>query len=294
MGVEYKYMENSINKNNKFEYCVEAKNNLFDFKIKELIRYYDLILLFVRREFVAKYKQTILGPAWAILQPLLTTVVFTIVFGNMAKLSTDGVPPFLFYMSGNIIWTCFSTSLNETANTFITNAPILSKVYFPRLVMPISTVLSQFISFSIQFVFFLCFFLYYFLLPNSSVSMNWTVLFLPLYLIQIALLSLGCGVIVSSLTTKYRDLMMLISFGIQLWMYGCPIAYGLDLIPKKYLSLYMLNPVTPIIQNFRYSFLNSGYFDVKYYVISWITTFVVLFIGIMIFNKVEKTFADTV
>lgn len=280
--------------NYTFETVIKSKTNIFDFNIKELIKYFDLILLFVRREFVAKYKQTILGPAWAIIQPFLTTVVFTIVFGNMAKLSTEGIPPFLFYMSGNICWQSFSTGLTQTANTFITNAPILSKVYFPRLVMPIATVISEFIQFGIQFLFFICFFLYYYFQPNNAVSMNWTAFLLPIYVIQLAFLGLGFGVIVSSLTTKYRDLMMLVAFGVQLWMYGTPIAYGIDMVPKKFLALYMLNPVTPIIQNFRYSFLNSGSFEVKYYIISWITTMVFLFIGVMIFNKVEKTFADTV
>lgn len=287
-------MKNTFKQENKFETVVKSNNNLLDFKLKELFKYFDLILLFVRREFVAQYKQTILGPLWAIIQPLLTTVVFTIVFGNMAKLSTSGIPPFLFYMSGNICWACFSTCLTQTANTFITNAPILSKVYFPRLVMPISTVMTQFISFGIQFLFFICFFIYYAYQPNSAVCMNKTALLFPIYVIHIALLGLGFGVIISSLTTKYRDLMMLITFGVQLWMYGTPIAYGIELVPKRFLTLYMLNPVTPLIQNFRYSFLNAGTFELKFYIISWITTIIILLIGIMIFNKVEKTFADTV
>ena len=276
----------------QFTTVITPQTGWFDFHLKEVYKYRDLIFLFVRRNFVSTYKQTILGPAWALIQPLLTTVVFTVVFGNLAGLAPGGVPSFLFFMSGNIAWHYFSSCLTSTANTFTGNAAIFGKVYFPRLVSPIATVLTNLISFAIQFFLFLVFLVIYWI--KGDVQPTTYALMLPLLLLHMAMLSLGCGIIISSLTTKYRDLKMLVSFGVQLWMYGTPVAYDIGIIPEKYMNLYMLNPMTPIINIFRKAFLDLGEFDLPHYLISWAVTFVVLFIGLMLFNRVEKTFMDTV
>lgn len=281
-----------------FETVLVPKSKLLDINFKELYRYKDLIFLFVKRNFVAYYKQTVLGPAWAIIQPLLTTVVFTLIFGNVAGLAADGVPSFIFYFSGTILWTYFSTCLSATATTFVTNSAILGKVYFPRLVMPISTVLSNLISFGIQFIFFIGFFLYY-LITGQGIHPNWYIVLTPLLVIQLAVLSLGFGIIISSLTTKYRDLAMLVGFGTQLWMYATPIAYDMDrmAIFATGGSLhipYMINPVTPIVNIFRYAFLGIGEVEWIYYFISIATTLLVFALGVILFNRVEKTFMDTV
>lgn len=277
----------------QFETVITAKKAWFDLNLKELWRYRDLILLFVRRTFVSQYKQTILGPAWAIIQPLLTTVVLTVVFGNIAGLAPAGVPSFAFYLCGSIAWGYFSTCLTATSTTFTTNSAILGKVYFPRLVMPVSTVLSQLISFAVQFCFFLLF-LFYYLATGANVQPNWWVLLIPVLLIHLALLSLGVGIIISALTTKYRDLAMVVGFGVQLWMYATPVAYDITLIPERFLGLYMLNPVTPVITLFRYAFLGVGAPHFIAYGISWIITLMVLLVGVLLFNRVEKTFMDTV
>lgn len=276
----------------QFSTVIKPKQKLLDLKIRELWRYRDLIMLFVRRTFVAQYKQTILGPAWAVVQPLFTTVIFTFVFGSMAGLAPGGVPSFLFYMCGNVAWTYFSGALTATASTFTANSSIMGKVYFPRLVMPVSTVLSNLISFAIQFVFFLCFFVYYLII--GAVVPNWYAMLPPLLVIQMAALGLGFGIIISALTTKYRDLAMLVSFGVQIWMYLTPVAYDIAIIPEKYMGLYMLNPMTPVINAFRYGWLGTGSFDLGYYLLSWGVTAAVLLLGIVLFNRVEKTFMDTV
>ena len=279
--------------NNSFQTTITARNGWFDINLTELWRYRDLVLMFVKRSFIAMYKQTILGPAWAIIQPLLTTVVFTIVFGRLAKLPTDGVPPFLFYMCGNVTWGYFSGCLNATGTTFTQNAGIFGKVYFPRLVMPLSAVLTQLISFAIQFVFFIGF-LTYFSILNHTVYLNSQVFLLPLLLLQMALLGLGCGIIVSALTTKYRDLAMLVSFGIQLWMYATPVVYPLTMVPERWQKLYMLNPMVTIIETSRNIFFNTGSLRLADYAVSWGITVSLLIIGIVLFSKVEKTFMDTV
>lgn len=276
-----------------FETVITPKKAWFDLNLKELWRYRDLILLFVRRTFVSQYKQTILGPAWAVIQPLLTTVIFTIIFGNIAGLAPGGVPTFLFYLSGSVAWGYFSGCLTATSNTFTANAAIMGKVYFPRLVMPVTTVISQLISFAIQFAFFLLFFDYY-CITGAGVHPNGFVLLTPLLVLQMACLGLGFGVIVSALTTKYRDLAMLVSFGVQIWMYLTPVTYDIRFIPERFLPLYMLNPVTPVITTFRYAFLGTGTFQLTYYLIGWAVTLAVLLLGVVLFNRVEKTFMDTV
>ena len=277
---------------------IKPKSGWFDLPIRELFKYKDLIFLFVKRDFVSMYKQTILGPAWALIQPFLTTIVFSLVFGSIAGLAADGVPSFIFYLSGNIVWTYFANCLTKTSDTFIANSSILGKVYFPRLVMPVSTVLSKLIDFAIQYSFMLVFLVFY-TLTDSGVQPNFFVLMTPLLIVQLAMLSLGCGVIISAATTKYRDLRMLVSFGVQLWMYASPVAYdmfsmGVFAPGSKYYSLYMLNPVTPIVNMFRYGYLGIGAIDWTYYLISWGTTLVLLFAGIVLFSRVEKTFMDTV
>ena len=258
----------------------------------------DLILLWVRRNFVTRYKQTVLGPAWAIIQPFFTTVVFALVFGRIAGLGADGVPNFIFYLSGTVIWTLFANCLTQNASTFVSNAGIMGKVYFPRLVMPIATAISQFITFGIQFVFMLLFIAYY-VIFGEGVHPNIYILFMPLVLTQTAVLGTGIGIIISSLTTKYRDLTMAVGFFVTLWQYASPIAY--DMFSRKTLYekqpvyyVYMLNPVTPIINMFRYAFIGTGEIDWLYYGISVIVTVLVAVIGVRMFSRVERTFMDTV
>lgn len=282
----------------KFETVIQPKSGWFDLHLGELLRYRDLIFLFVKRNFISQYKQTVLGPAWAIIQPLLTTVVFTLVFGNIARLAAEGVPTFIFYLSANILWTYFNQCLTQTANTFVANRATLGKVYFPRLVMPISTVMSNLISLAIQYSFMIIFLVYY-VITDQGVAPNLLIWMTPLVVLQLAMLSLGCGIIISALTTKYRDLAMLVSFGTQLWMYASPIAYDMFSMAVfapggKWHSLYMLNPITPIVNVFRYAYLGIGTVEWNYYIISWITTAVILLLGVVSFSRVEKTFMDTV
>ena len=275
------------------DHGLKPKNNWLDINLRELFSYKDLILLFVKRNYVTKYKQTILGPLWLIISPLLTTLIHTVVFGNIAGLSTDGTPQLAFYMAGNLVWTYFAACVNQTSNTFVSNANVFGKVYFPRMVVPISTVLTGLLDFLIQFVLFLIILLAYGLSGARILISPW-VLVTPLLVLQLAFLGMGVGIIVSSLTTKYRDLTILVTFGVQLWMYACPVVYSITQIPEKYQFLYLLNPVSPIITVFRYAFLGSGYLPLLSWGISWITTLVIVTIGIILFNRIEKTFMDTV
>jgi len=276
-----------------WDLTIRPKKNLFDINLKELWQYRDLVMLFVRRDFVSKYKQSILGPAWFIIQPLLTTVMFTVVFSNIAGISTNGLPPMLFYMAGTVGWTYFATSLTATSETFIANAAIFGKVYFPRLVTPISIVMSNLIQFGIQFSFLLAFMLFFWL-RGVSFSPNIYILLVPYLILLMAGLGLGFGIIISSLTTKYRDLKFLVQFGVQLWMYATPIVYPASSIPEKYKIFILANPMTPVIETFRYALLGSGSFS--FYQLLYCTVFAiaVLVIGVLIFNKVERTFMDTV
>ena len=282
----------------KWDNTIRPNKGWFDLNLKEIYRYRDLILLFVKRNFKVFYKQTVLGPAWVVLQPLLTTIVFNVIFGNIAGLPTDGVPSFLFYMAGNIAWQYFSGCLTETSNTFIQNRQIFGKVYFPRLIMPISTVFTQLIHFMVQFVMFLIFVVIFALRPGQGVTPDWRlVLLTPVMILQMAMLGLGFGIIVSALTTKYRDLAMLVSFGVHLWMYATPVAYSSSLIFDNFpqlAGLYMMNPMTPVIELFRAAFLGAEMTGFGYWGISWITTVVVLALGIMLFTRIERTFVDTV
>lgn len=287
---------------NKFDVVISSSNKLIKLNIKETYKYRDLVFLFVKRDFVSKYKQTVLGPLWAVIQPLLTTIVFTIIFGNLAHLTTMDVvadesitiPGFLFYMAGTICWSYFSSTVQSTSNTFIGNSAIMGKVYFPRLVTPISISLSNLISFAIQFVMFVGIWVFYLIQRTSIMHPTKYMVLLPLLILQMVFLGMGFGIIISSLTTKYRDLAFLVGFGLQLWQYASPIAYGLAMIPERWQGLYLLNPITPILTTFRYAFFGTGYFSIIYYLISWITTILVLFVGIILFNRIEKTFMDTV
>ena len=272
---------------------IEPKNKLLDLKLGELIQYKDLIVMFVKRNFKSAYKQTILGPLWFIINPLITSVLYTIVFGGIAKISTDGVPQFLFYMAGNTAWSYFASCLTSTSSTFTANAGVFGKVYFPRLVMPISTVIYAILSFLIQLAMMIGFMIY-FAVIGENVHPNMYVLLLPVFVLHMAAMGLGFGIIISSMTTKYRDLSILVGFGVQLWMYLTPIVYPISTVSDKLKGLIMLNPMAPIICNFKYAFLGCGQMEWGYWGISAVVTLVVLFVGIIIFNRVEKTFMDTV
>lgn len=283
-----------------FKTHISSQHNLFDLHLRETLQYRDLILLFVKRDFTTQYKQTILGPLWAIIQPLLTTVVFTIVFGNLAKLTTADVPGnyiipgFLFYMVSNICWGYFASTLSVTSNTFLNNRGTMGKVYYPRLVAPISTALSRLVSFGIQFTLLLVIWVFFLVKGGTSIKVTPWLLLIPVLILQMMILAIGFGIIISSVTTKYRDLVMLVGFGLELWRYGCPIAYGLQLIPEKYMSLYLLNPVAPILTTFRYAVFGFGYFNILYYVLSWLISIVVFLLGLVLFSRIERTFMDTI
>jgi lipopolysaccharide transport system permease protein len=272
---------------------IKPKRNLLDIDLKDIWRYRDLITLFVRRDFVAKYKQTILGPLWFIIQPVLTTIMFTIVFGNIAKISTDGLPQILFYMSGIVGWNYFSSCLTSTSSTFVTNAGIFGKVYFPRLTMPISVVISNLVQFFIQLGLLAVFMLYYGL-KGADFKPNLYILLIPFLVVLMAALGLGFGILISSMTTKYRDLTNLVAFGVSLWMYATPVIYPLSAIPANYKMYAIANPVTPIIETFRFALLGTGSFDWFHLLYSLVFTIVVVLIGIVLFNKVEQSFMDTV
>lgn len=287
----------------KFKTVITSKHKLFDLHIKETLSYKDLIFLFVKRDFTARYKQTLLGPLWAIIQPLLTTVVFTIIFGNLAGLPIADVsekiaiPSFLFYMAGNICWNYFSSTLTANSNAFIANRHVMGKVYYPRLVTPVATAFSDLISFGIQFALFFIIWLVYVIIGGTSIVITPRLLFIPLIVVQLMVLSTGCGIIISSMTTKYRDLTMLVGFGLQLWQYASPIAYGLELVTRGHqhlLWLYMLNPLTPIITTFRYAVFGVGYFNIWYYLLSWAVSLILFSIGLILFSRIERTFMDTV
>ncbi len=287
----------SNSKLTEFDTVVEPKNKLFDLNLKELWKYRDLILLFVKRNFISQYKQTVLGPAWAVIQPLLTTVVFTIIFGNVAGLAPGGVNSFVYYLCGTIFWQYFASCLTMVSNTFTGNSHIFGKVYFPRMVLPVSTVITNLISLGIQFFFFIVAWVIFMFVPGYTMTPGWQILLLPLMLVELALLALGCGIVISALTTKYRDLAMLVSFGVQLWMYATPVAYAADMFSGSKVELiYWLNPTCPVIETIRYAFLGSSaaQFRPAMWGVSWISTFIILCIGILLFSKVEKTFMDTV
>lgn len=283
----------NINEAEHWTEIIEPRTRLLDLRLGEVWRYRDLILMFVRRDFVANYKQTILGPIWFFLQPLLTTVTYILIFGKMAGLSTDGLPMLAFYLAGITVWNYFAESLNKTATVFKDNAQIFGKVYFPRLAMPLSIIISNLVRFGIQFLLFLCIWTYY-LNTTEAVRPNALVLLVPVLIGIMGLLALGLGMIISALTTKYKDLIFLLTFGIQLLMFATPVIYPLSSLPEKYRWLILANPMTPIVETFRYAFLGSGTFSWVYVGYSALMALIVLAAGTIIFNKVEKGFMDTV
>ncbi|HET6616965.1 MAG TPA: ABC transporter permease [Gemmatimonadota bacterium] len=272
---------------------IRPKGHWFDLRLRELWSYRDLVWLFVRRDFVAQYKQTILGPLWHVVHPLLTTVTFTVVFGRIARIPTDSIPPFLFYLSGNVLWGYFNNSFTKTSNTFVSNANVFGKVYFPRLAVPVSTLGTSLIGFLIQMVIFLGF-LAYFIAKGAPVDPNRWALATPLLLLPMAGLGLGGGIILSALTTRYRDLTSVVTFGVSLLMYMTPIVYPLSAVPEAYRAIVMVNPLTPIVEAFRFAFLGVGTVSVAHLTYTGIVTIATLFFGVLIFNRVERTFMDTV
>ena len=273
---------------------ISARHRMLDLKLKEVWQYRDLILLFTKRSFVVKYKQTILGPAWIFLNPLFSSIIYSVVFGGIAGIETEGVPGMLFYLCSNAVWLFFSTCVVSNARTFTENANVFGKVYFPRLTMPISNMLSAVIQFVVQMI--LVFFFLAWFLIRGEVSPNWTGwLLIPLVLLHLGMLGMGCGIIVSSLTTKYRDLAVLVDFAVQLWMYATPIVYPLSMLEGGWMrTVLLINPVTAPVELFRYAVLGQGAVMPGALALSWAITIAVLMIGIIIFNKVEKTFMDTV
>jgi lipopolysaccharide transport system permease protein len=273
---------------------IGPKKGWFDINLHELWRYKDLILLFVRRDFVAVYKQTILGPLWLFIQPLFTTAIYFIIFTEIARISTDNIPPVLFYMSGITLWTYFSDCFNKTSNVFVANAGIFGKVYFPRLTIPISVVISNLIKFVIQFSMFVIIFVYYVIHDKVDIKIGYTILLFPAIVFLMAALGLGLGIIFSSLTTKYRDLAFLIQFGVQLLMYATPVIYPLSIASGKLEQIISLNPLTPLFEIFRLAMFGQGTIDGGSFLYCCIFTSVTLFLGIIVFTHVEKTFMDTV
>ena len=279
-------------KNTEWTNVISSEHSLFKLNLKEVWDYKDLVYMFVKRDFVSSFKQTILGPLWFFINPIFTTVVYLIVFGNIANLSTDGAPKILFYLAGVTLWNYFSSSLGGTSNVFVGNAGIFGKVYFPRLVMPITIVISNLMRFGVQFLLFLVVFFYYWY--KGEVTPNWWILFTPIFILMMSLFALGVGMIFSSLTTKYRDLSMLLSFGISLYMYATPVIYPTSMLSAKIQPYAKYNPLTGIFEGFKYAWMGVGEFHPIMLVYSSVIILILLAIGTVIFNKVEKGFMDTV
>ena len=277
----------------KWDLEIHPKNSLFEIDLSEMWHHRDLVLMFVKRDFSTVYKQTILGPLWFFIQPILTTLMYTVVFGSIAKLPTDGIPQVLFYLSGVTIWNYFSDCLISTSDTFIKNSNIFGKVYFPRLVVPISVVISNLMKLGVQMSLFLVVYFYY-LFASDKVHPNTILLLLPVLIVIMGVMGLGSGLIISALTTKYRDLRFLITFGVQLLMYATPVIYPLSSITSQKRWIMELNPMTAVIETFKYGFLGKGTFSVMSLVISAVVSILLLLIGVFIFNKVEKKFMDIV
>ncbi|HKZ43632.1 MAG TPA: ABC transporter permease [Anaerolineales bacterium] len=289
-------MENNTDNNletEQWDMLITPRRSLLDLRLGELWQARDLILLFVRRDFVAVYKQTILGPLWYLIQPLLTTITFTFIFGNIANLPTDGLPSFLFYMSGTVIWTYFASCLTKTSETFVSNANLFGKVYFPRLAVPVSILISNLIAFAIQFALFILF-IAYFMLRGTLITPNWWILFTPVLLLMMAGLGLGFGILISSMTTKYRDLRFLVQFGVTLLMYATPVIYPVSSIPQQFQWIILANPMTSIVEAFRYAFLGAGSLNPSHLLYSFGFMLVAVLLGTLVFNRVEQTFMDTV
>ena len=278
---------------NKWDIEIYPKRSLFDVQIKEIWEYRNLLYMFIKRDIIVVYKQTILGPIWYLIQPVLTMLVFIVVFSNIAKIPTDGIPPPLFYLAGIVMWNYFAECFTHTSDTFYQNTALFGKVYFPRLIIPLAKTVSAVIKFLIQTLLFLSV-LIFFMLKGSSVEPNSAIFLIPFFMLLMGGLGLGFGIIFSSLTTKYRDLKFLISFGVQLLMYATPVIYPMSAIPERYLFLIVWNPIAHIIEGFKYAFLGAGELSLMYMLYTTVFTIVVLGIGIIIFNKTEKNFLDTV
>jgi lipopolysaccharide transport system permease protein len=276
-----------------FHHTIQPRDRFFDLRLKEVWRYRDLMFLFVKRDFVSRYKQTLLGPAWFFIQPIFTTIAFTFVFGKVAGLPTDGVPKSLFYLAGITSWNYFQSCLTSTSNTFTANSYLFGKVYFPRVVTPLSIIISNLIQFGIQFLLFLILYFYY-LGIGAKIVPNATLFLFPVLIVIMGFMGLGLGMIISAMTTKYRDLQNLVGFGMQLLMYATPVIYPLSEIPQKYRWAILANPMSGVVETFKYSFLGSGSFSWMLIAYSGIFTVVVFFLGLLIFNKTEKNFMDTV
>ncbi len=281
-------------KKKQYKLLISSEKKWFDFNVKDIWNYRDLIWLFVKRDVTTFYKQTILGPLWFIIQPLISTIVFAFVFNKIARLPTDQIPPYLFYMSGIISWNYFSECMLSTTTTFTSNAYIFNKVYFPRLVLPVSKVISSMVKLFVQLLLFFGFLFYYSIIDDSSINISINIMLLPIMIVQMALFALSIGMIITSLTTKYRDLRFLVAFAVQLFMYATPIAYPISAIPEKYKYIILSNPMTPIITGFRYSLLGSGTYDIYQFLNSMLIILIIFLFGIIIFNRVEKTFLDTI
>lgn len=279
-----------------WDLVIKGHTSLFDLKFNDLWNYRDLLVMFVKRDFVSFYKQTVLGPLWFFIQPIFTTIVFTFVFGNLAGISTDGLPQQLFYLTGITSWNYFSDCLTKTSTVFKDNANIFGKVYFPRLIMPLSIVVSNLVRFGVQLLLLIFMMIYFcfFSVQGSDFHVTYAILFFPLLVLLMALLGLGLGLIITAITTKYKDLTFLVTFGVQLLMYGTTVIYPLSSAPEKYKKIIELNPMTSIIEAFRYAFLGKGEFTFWSIGYSIIITLIVLFFGILIFNKTEKNFVDTI
>jgi lipopolysaccharide transport system permease protein len=278
----------------QWDLIIRPKSNLFDINLKEVWQYRDLLWMFIKRDFAAQYKQTILGPLWHFIQPLFTTLVFVVVFSKIAAISTDGLPPLLFYLSGITIWNYFSSCLIATSSTFVSNSYIFGKVYFPRLVMPISVVLSNMVKFCIQLLLVISVMIWY-AINGVSFQLSATLLYIPMLLVMMAGMGLGLGIIISSLTTKYRDFTVLVTFGVQLLMYATPVVYPMSTVNNQNLKFWLsINPLAPIIEAFRFALLGTGSFESLQLLYSAIFICVVMIVGFLMFGKVEKTFMDTV
>lgn len=280
--------------NSNWDDVIKPKRSLFSLNLAEVWKYRDLLFMFVKRDFVTIYKQTILGPLWFFIQPIFTTLIYTFIFGNVANLSTDGLPKILFYMSGTVCWNYFADCLNKTSTVFRDNQNIFGKVYFPRLITPLSIVVSNLLKFGIQLLLFFCFLFFYTHFSNIEIHLNLHILLFPLLIILMGALGLGFGMIITSLTTKYRDLVFLLQFGVQLLMYATPVIYPLSSMPEKYKWLIILNPMTSIIETFRYGALGQGTFNWFYLGYTFIFTLSIFALGTLIYNKTERAFMDTI
>ena len=274
---------------------IRPHERLLDLRLREIWQYRDLLMLFVRRDFVAFYKQTILGPIWYVLQPLMMTVVFTLIFSKIAKISTDSTPPILFYLAGITIWGYFSECLTKVSDTFFANQQIFGKVYFPRMIVPLSIVVSGLIKMTIQFSVFIVMVVFWFFVKGAAINITWYAALFPLLVLNLAMLSMGFGMIISAMTSKYRDLKFALTFGVQLWMYASPVVYPMSLIGGgKWRYLILLNPVSPIIECFRMGFLGDGTVHFWHLAYSMSFSWLLLYVAIIVFNRVERTFMDTV